>query len=28
MFHLSFFGSVVEAAKFEDGFFLGGRGRL
>jgi hypothetical protein len=24
MFHLSFFGSVVEAAEFEDKFFLGG----
>jgi hypothetical protein len=25
MFHLSFLGSVVEAAEFEDEFFLGGR---
>jgi hypothetical protein len=24
MFHLSFFVSIVEATKFEDGFFLGG----
>jgi hypothetical protein len=24
MFHLSFFGSVVEATEFEDEFFLGG----
>jgi hypothetical protein len=24
MFHLSFFGSVVEAAEFKDEFFLGG----
>jgi hypothetical protein len=24
MFHLSLFGSVVEAAEFEDEFFLGG----
>jgi hypothetical protein len=26
MFHLSFFGSVIEAAEFEDEFFLGGGG--
>jgi hypothetical protein len=26
MFHLSFLGSVVEAAEFEDEFFLGGGG--
>jgi hypothetical protein len=25
MFHQSSFGSVVEAAEFEDEFFLGGR---
>jgi hypothetical protein len=24
MFHLSFFGSIIEAAEFEDEFFLGG----
>jgi hypothetical protein len=24
MFHLSFLGSIVEAAEFEDEFFLGG----
>jgi hypothetical protein len=26
MFHLSFFGSIIEVAKFEDGFILGGGG--